>query len=170
MSRIKEYKVAWYDMEHGGKCFDESSYSPEKINEVIYDVETDDDKNHCDRTRVFVHMDDGDVYELLMKKLSEKQLKKRSSFYGGKKYIEQVANMLGVELYEEFKIRPTEYGKALGYIVLEDNRIFRFDSELVCKGYRDNWSEWCGNGCYRILYYLILGLYEVVKSDEILMR
>ena len=28
-----------------------------------------------------------------------------------KKYIEQVANMLGVELLEEFKIRPTKIGK-----------------------------------------------------------
>lgn len=86
MSNIKEYRVAWYDMEHGGKCFDESCYSAEKINEVIYDVETDDDKNHCDRTRVFVHMEDGDVYELLMKKLSKEQLKECSNFYGGKFY------------------------------------------------------------------------------------
>lgn len=84
MSRIIGYRTVWYDMEHNGKCFDESSYLPEKINEVINDVETDDDKNHCDRTRVFVDMDNGDVYELLMKKLSEEEQKRCGNFYGGK--------------------------------------------------------------------------------------
>lgn len=82
MSKIIGYRTAWYDMERGGKCFDESSYSPEKINEVINDVETDDSKNHCDRTRVFVHMDNGDVYELLMKKLNEQEQKRCGNFYG----------------------------------------------------------------------------------------
>ena len=32
-----------------------------------------------------------------------------------KPYIEQVANMLGVELLEEFKIRPTKLAKVMGY-------------------------------------------------------
>lgn len=77
-----------------------------------------------------------------------------------KNYIEQVANMLGVELLEEFKIKPTKDGKILGH--KEDERIFRFDSELVHKGYNDGWSEWYG-GCCDVLYYLILKLYEVVK-------
>lgn len=77
-----------------------------------------------------------------------------------KNYIEQVANMLGVELLEEFKIKPTELGKILG--TKETDKVFRFDSELVYKGYNDGWSEWYG-GCCDVLYYLILKLYEVVK-------
>lgn len=79
-----------------------------------------------------------------------------------KSYIEQVANMLGVELYEEFKIKPTAYAKVLGCKEY-DNSIFRFDSELVYKGYNDGWSEWYGFNCDKILYRLILGMYEVVK-------
>lgn len=79
-----------------------------------------------------------------------------------KSYIEQVANMLGVELYEEFKIRPTENGKILG--CKEIDKTFRFDSELVYKGYNDGWSEWYGFECERILYRLLLGKYEIVKG------
>ena len=78
-----------------------------------------------------------------------------------KKYIEQVANMLGVELLEEFKIRPTKMGKVLG--CKEINKTFRFDSELVYKGYNDGWSEWYGWDCEKILYKLLLEKYEVVK-------
>ena len=77
-----------------------------------------------------------------------------------KSYIEQVANMLGVELLEEFQIKPTELGKALGH--KEDFRTFRFDTELVYEGYPDTWSNWYGDGG-KVLYKLILKLYEVVK-------
>ena len=79
-------------------------------------------------------------------------------------YVEQVAKMLGVNLCEEFMIKPTEYAKILGH--KENNNIFRFDSQLVRKGYDDGWSEWYGFGCDRILHLLIIGLYEVVKIDQ----
>ena len=79
-----------------------------------------------------------------------------------KSYIEQVANMLGVELYEEFKIRPTESGKILG--CKEIDSTFRFDTELVRKGYNDGWSEWYGHNCSTIMYRLILEKYEIVKG------
>ena len=75
--------------------------------------------------------------------------------------IEKIANMLGVELYEEFKIRPTKMGEILGHKPI--NKTFRFDSALVYKGYDDGWSEWYGFGCDKILYNLILELYEIVK-------
>ena len=77
-----------------------------------------------------------------------------------KTYIEQVANMLGVKLLEEFKIRPSKIGKMLGY--RENNETYRFDSDLVRKGYFDGWSSWYG-GCSKELHYLILGLYEIDK-------
>lgn len=81
-----------------------------------------------------------------------------------KKYIEQVANMLGVELYEEFKIKPTKRGKSLG--CKETDRIFRFDLELVYKGHDDGWSEWYGFNCDNILYKLLVGLYEIEKISQ----
>lgn len=83
---------------------------------------------------------------------------------GNKSYIQQIANMLGVEINEEFKIRPTEYGKVLG--CKEIDKVFRFDTELVYKGYNDGWSEWWGHECDKYLYYLILGKYEIVKISD----
>ena len=80
-------------------------------------------------------------------------------------YIAQVANMLGVKLYEEFKIKPTDLGKAYG--VKDDEKIYRFDSELVYKGHHDGWSEWYGFDCDKILYRLLLGKYEIVKLAEL---
>lgn len=79
-----------------------------------------------------------------------------------KDYIEQVANMLGVQLNEEFKIRPTEKAKLLG--VRENDKTFRFDTALVYKGYDDGWSKWYGFGCEHVLYYLLLGYYEVDRA------
>ena len=78
-----------------------------------------------------------------------------------KSYIEQVANILGVELLEEFKIKPTELGMIMG--IKETDKTFRFDSELVYKGYNDEWSEWYGFGCAEILYMLLLGKYKVIR-------
>lgn len=67
--RIKGYQVAWYDMEQEQNCFDESFYKPEDIDKVITYVETVEDVNNCDRSRVFVHFDDGDIYELKLEKI-----------------------------------------------------------------------------------------------------
>lgn len=79
-----------------------------------------------------------------------------------KPYIEQVANILGVELLEEFKIRPTELAKALGH--KEDDKTYRFGTELEYKGTNDGWSEWYSFNCSTVLYRLIIGLYEIVKG------
>src|SRR5574344_1976693 len=68
--------------------------------------------------------------------------------------IEKIANLLGVKLYEEFTIRPTERGKILGH-KCDENLVYRFDTELVYKGYNDGWSEWYGNGS-KTFYYLCL--------------
>lgn len=82
--RVKHFQIAWYDMERNGSCFDEDFISPDAINRVLPYVETVEDKNKCDRSRVFVHMDNGDVYELLMKKLSEEQFAACNKFDGGR--------------------------------------------------------------------------------------
>lgn len=69
--RIKEYQVAWYDMERNGDCFDESFYKPEDISEVITYVETVEDEDNCDRARVFVRFDDGEEYELKLERIEK---------------------------------------------------------------------------------------------------
>lgn len=91
--RVKQVQVAWYDMKHNGDCFDESWLSSEsdnikktleKIGTLLPYVETVEDEKKSDRSRVFVHMDDGDVYELQMKKLTKEQFQECNNFYGGK--------------------------------------------------------------------------------------
>lgn len=77
--RIKGYQVAWYDMEQNGDCFDEGFYEPEDINKVITYVETIEDKNNLDRTRVFVRFDDGEQYEIKLERI--KKGRKLSNFY-----------------------------------------------------------------------------------------
>ena len=80
--RVKQFQIAWYDMELNGDCFDEDFVAPDGINQVIPYVETVEDENNSDRSRVFVHMDNGDIYELKMEKLSKEQLKHCNNFYG----------------------------------------------------------------------------------------
>ena len=82
--RVKSLHICWYDMENNGDCFDEDWVSPDGINRVIPYVETIEDENNQDRSRVFVHMDNGDVYELLMRKLGQKQFDECDNFNGGR--------------------------------------------------------------------------------------
>ena len=67
--RIKKYQVAWYDMEHEGNCFDEDFYQPYDLDMAIPFVETVEDEGKSDRSRVFAHFDNGDVYELRLIKI-----------------------------------------------------------------------------------------------------
>ena len=80
--RVKQFQIAWYDMQQNGDCFDEDFVAPDGIDRVIPYVETVEDENNSDRSRVFVHMDNGDVYELKMEKLSKEQLEHCNNFYG----------------------------------------------------------------------------------------
>lgn len=77
--------------------------------------------------------------------------------------MKEIANMFGVELLEEFKIVPSEYGKTIG--CKEDNNIYRFDSEFMHKGYDDGYSEWYGWN-EKQFYKLCIGLYEVDKKES----
>lgn len=67
--RVIGYQVAFYDMTMGGKCFDESFFKPDEIDNVITYVETIEDKNNQDRIRVFVQFDNDDRYELKLEKI-----------------------------------------------------------------------------------------------------
>ena len=79
--RVKQFQIAWYDMQQNGDCFDEDFVALDGIDRVIPYVETVEDENNSDRSRVFVHMDNGDVYELKMEKLSKEQLENCNNFY-----------------------------------------------------------------------------------------
>ena len=68
--RIKQYQVAWYDMTNDGVCFDEDFFSPDEIDKVMPFVETVEDADNEDRSKVFVHFDNGDIYELKMEKVN----------------------------------------------------------------------------------------------------
>ena len=81
-------------MEHNGDCFDESiikNGGDEKdiLNRLglwttYVDMDEDTDKNKADRSRVFVYMDNGDCYELQVRKLTKKQQRECTNFYGGR--------------------------------------------------------------------------------------
>ena len=79
--RVKNYHVAFYDMTRDGGCFDETFYKPEEIDKAIVYAETVEDEGRNYRTRVFVHMDDGDIYELKLVKLTKGQVKYRTTCY-----------------------------------------------------------------------------------------
>ena len=76
--RVKSYHVAFYDMTNDEGCFDESFFKPDEVVRAMPYVETIEDEGKDDRTRVFVHFDDGDMYELKLVKVDKN---KGSYFY-----------------------------------------------------------------------------------------
>lgn len=80
--RVKQFQIAWYDMVRRGDCFDEDFVPSDGIDRVIPFVETVEDEARRDRSKVFVYMDNGDVYELKMEKVSKEELEKCNNFYG----------------------------------------------------------------------------------------
>ena len=91
--RVDKAQVCWYDMERlNGDCFDEgwivhkgdNVETLQRIGKCLTYIELDENENKYDKSRVFIHMDDGSVYELLMKKLSKEEWIKCDNFYGGR--------------------------------------------------------------------------------------
>lgn len=92
--RVERVQVAWYDMERNGDCFDESFIvnngdEKELLNGLglwttYVDMNEDTDKNKADRSRVFIYMDNGDCYELQMRKLTKEQQRECCNFYEGR--------------------------------------------------------------------------------------
>lgn len=79
--RIKNYQVAFYDVNNNYDCFDESFFKPDEINNAITYVETEEDEDSPDnRRRVFANFDNGDMYELKLEKIYNKN--NCSNFYG----------------------------------------------------------------------------------------
>lgn len=79
IQRVKDYCVAWYDMTKNGDCFDERHFHSEELNKAITYVETVEDKNNQDRSRVFVRFDNGNVYEVKFEKIDD--FNRCSNFY-----------------------------------------------------------------------------------------
>ena len=87
--RVKQTQVCWYDFEHNGDCFDESFIYPSVddsetlkcIGKYLPYVGTVEGSGS---SRVFIHMDNGDVHELLVKKLSKEQFAECSNFNSGR--------------------------------------------------------------------------------------
>lgn len=85
--RIDSAQVAWYDMEKGGCCFDESWITHrgddvetlQNIGMWLTYVELDENADKRDKSRVFIYMDDGDRYELKLEKLDKE--KRYNNFY-----------------------------------------------------------------------------------------
>jgi hypothetical protein len=71
--RVVSYQVAFYDMTRGGKCFDESFFPPDDIDNVITFTETIEDINSETRRKVFVHFDNGDIYELKLEMVDNRR-------------------------------------------------------------------------------------------------
>lgn len=67
-STIKQYQVAFYDMNKDGDCFDECFYSSDEIDKVLHFVEKENNSFSSEKTRVFAHFEDGSVYELKLEK------------------------------------------------------------------------------------------------------
>ena len=90
--KVDRAQVCFYDMTRGGSCFDESFVVPDgddrkalqQIGMMLTYIELDPNANKRDKSRVFIHMDDGEVYELQMRKLSKEQWKECGKFDGGR--------------------------------------------------------------------------------------
>ena len=82
---IDHFQLCWYDMEKNQKCFDEDIIKPNefKVNFYTY-IDTDENEGDSDRSRVFVHHVNGDIYELRLHKLTKEQWSKCKKFYGGR--------------------------------------------------------------------------------------
>lgn len=85
---IENIHVCWYDMEEGNKCFDENWINPELFtSHILTYLDTEENEGDIDRSRIFIHHKNGDIYELRLHKLTKEQWAECSNFYGGKDYI-----------------------------------------------------------------------------------
>ena len=82
---IDYFQICWYDMDKNQQCFDEDIIEPGVFNSnCLTYIDTDENEGDSDRTRIFVHHINKDVYELCLHKLTEEEYSKCNSFYGGR--------------------------------------------------------------------------------------
>ena len=83
---IKNYQVAWYDMERDESCFDENIYDPNDFHSIgdacsCIMFPEEEQENLPEKRRVFINCEDGTRYELVAKKVDNS---KCSTYYGDK--------------------------------------------------------------------------------------
>lgn len=78
---IKEFQLCFYDMKKDGTCYDENFFPPNEFNvsDLVF-VDTEENKNDTDRTRLFMHHINGDIYELKLNKLSQDEINNSNYF------------------------------------------------------------------------------------------
>ena len=82
---IDYFQMCWYDMNEGGRCFDESFIETCYFNsEIIASLDCEDNVHDSDRTRLFMKSKNGDFYEISLHKLTREQWDECSNFYGGR--------------------------------------------------------------------------------------
>ena len=80
--RVNEMHIAWYDMEHNGLCYNEDIVSfnendsntdiLEEIGRRLPYTEIPHEKK-CDKSRVFLYFDNGEEYELTLRKIEKNE-------------------------------------------------------------------------------------------------
>ena len=85
---IKNYQVAWYDMERDGDCFGEDIYDPNDFHSIVNDCSCiisyeQEESEATFKRRLFVNYEDGTRYELVAKKVDSS---KCSNYYGDKQW------------------------------------------------------------------------------------
>jgi len=82
---IDYFQLCWYDMSKDQSCYDEDYITPRQFNiKLLTYIDTEEDKNDLDRTRLFLHHKDGDIYELCLHKIDKDKWSECSYFYGQK--------------------------------------------------------------------------------------
>ena len=82
---IDYFQICWYDMYEGGRCYDEDVIMPNIFtSKFLTYLDTEDNKEDSIRTRIFAHHINGDIYEISLHKLTDKQWNECENFYGGK--------------------------------------------------------------------------------------
>ncbi len=70
--RVQNIQTVFYDMSNCGYSFDEDFNNITlDMQKILAYVETEEDKNNMIHSKVFINMDDGDTYELCMKKVDD---------------------------------------------------------------------------------------------------
>ena len=69
---IDTIQIAFYDMTRDGGCFDESFINPNDFNvHYLTYIDTEENKDDNDRTRIFINMINGKTYELIAKEVDK---------------------------------------------------------------------------------------------------
>ena len=85
---IDYFRICWYDMEENESCYDETWVNPENFSSKYFTyIDTEEDEDCIDRSRIFAHHKNGDIYELRLHKLTKEQWQECSKFNGGRAVI-----------------------------------------------------------------------------------